>query len=87
MSSPLDSRMRAIAREVAEAVAAGGPVQVLEATGPDRLTALEKEVADQRATILRLEARLDAAAQTTGGTDPEAKPTGRRTRKTAGTSE
>ena len=86
MSSPLDSRMRAIAREVAEAVAAGGPVQVLEATGPDRLTALEKEVADQRATILRLEARLDAA-QTTGGTDPEAKPTGRRTRKTAGTSE
>lgn len=87
MSSPLDSRMRAIAREVAEAVAAGGPVQVLETTGLDRLTALEKEVADQRATILRLEARLDATAQTTSGTDPEAKPTGRRTRKTAGTTE
>jgi ubiquinone biosynthesis protein UbiJ len=88
MSSPLDARMRVIAREVAEALAAGGPVQVLETTGPDRVDALAKEVAALRSAVDRMNARLDAlsAAAPARQDVVEAKPA-RRTRRTAGTGE
>ncbi|GAA1431933.1 hypothetical protein GCM10009601_51990 [Streptomyces thermospinosisporus] len=87
MSSPLDARMRAIAREVAEAVAAG-PVQVLEASGPDRVDALAREVAALRSAVDRMNARLDSLSTVTPVQQEvvEAKPA-RRTRKTAGTGE
>jgi hypothetical protein len=53
--SALDARIRRLAREEAEALAGGAPAAVLETTGPDRLTELEKEVADLRARLEKLE--------------------------------
>jgi hypothetical protein len=64
MSSPLDARMRAIAREVAEAVAAG-PVQVLEASGPDRLDSLSTVTPVQQEVV---EAKPARRTRKTAGT-------------------
>lgn len=79
MSSPLDARIRRLARE--EIQTGGSPT----ADGADRVAALEKEVADLRTVVQRLDARLDAYEKTAGLTDQEEKTTTRRTRKTAGT--
>lgn len=79
MSSPLDSRMRAIAREEAERLAT--PNTPVGTSDADRLTALEKEVAELRGDLKRAYARIDELSST----EPEDKPTARRTRKTAGT--
>lgn len=68
MSSPLDARIRRLAREEL-----GSPAAASDST--DRVTALEKEVADLRS-------RLDALEQAAG---QEEKPVARRTRKAADT--
>jgi hypothetical protein len=77
MSSPLDARMRLIARE--EAAALAGPAPAVQESGADRLAHLEREVADLRSALERAVGRLDAIEQ--ASTDP--KPATRRARKTA----
>jgi hypothetical protein len=79
MSSPLDGRIRAIARE--EAAAYGAQPAVGDA---DRVTALEAAVTSLHDTLLRLEARLDALEKTAGPADQEARSATRRTRGTNG---
>lgn len=86
MSSPLDGRIRAIAREEASALLPGAPATAND-DGVDRLTALEEEVADLRGAVKRAFARLDALDQTPGAAPQESKPAQRRARKTAETSE
>lgn len=75
MSSPLDGRIRTLAREEAAALL-GGTAVITETAGADRVAALEKEVA-------KLRTRLDALEKAPAQALQEA-PTGtRRTRKTA----
>lgn len=71
-SSPLDQRMRAIAREEAQALL-GTPVEGQKVD----------DVAELRTVVGRLEARLDALEKATGQTDQEEqpRPAARRTRK------
>lgn len=77
MSSPLDARIRRLAREEAERVNTGTPAAA--ASGPDRLATLEKEVAELRGDLKRAYARIDALSPA----GPEETPPARRTRKTA----
>jgi hypothetical protein len=51
MSSPLDARMRLIAREEAAAVAGSAPA--VQESGPGRLAELEREVAELRGALER----------------------------------
>lgn len=84
--SALDGRIRHLAREEATAllgVATPAPV----AEDGDRVGALEKEVADLRGAVKRAFDRLDALDRTAGTEEQVSKPTARRTRKTAETSE
>jgi len=60
--SVLDDRIRRIATEVAAGFADGLPSAVLETNGPDRLAELEKEVADLRARLEKLESAPRRAA-------------------------
>jgi hypothetical protein len=82
VSSPLDGRIRALAREEATALLGGAPVGA--DLGSDRVAALESAVTSLHGTLLRLEARIDALEKATGQTDQEARPTARRTRKASG---
>ena len=68
MSSPLDARIRKLAREEAEALSVAAPAAVLETSGPDRVTALEKEMADLRARLEKLENAPRRAATARKGT-------------------
>ena len=68
MSSPLDARIRKLAREEAAALAGASPAAVGETSGPDRLTALETEVADLRARLEKLENAPRRAATARKGT-------------------
>lgn len=84
MSSPLDGRIRTLAREEAAALlqdaAPGG-----NAT-EDRVASLEQAVTSLHGTVLHLEARLDAldqAAGPAGHAVQEGRPAARRTRKTS----
>lgn len=83
MSSPLDGRIRALAREEATALLAGAPAGT-DDTGTDRVTALETAVTSLHDTMLRLKARIDALEKTAGQTDQEARSATRRTRGTSG---
>lgn len=84
MSSPLDGRIRKMAREEAIALAEAAQATA-NSVDPDRIAALEKEVAELRAIVQRLDARLDAIEKATGQTDQEARPAARRTaRKESG---
>ena len=93
MSSPLDSRMRAIAREEAGALL-GVPGGVQAAAGSEptasqmqqQITDLHEHLHQAATTISRLETRLGALEKAAGQTDQEDRPTARRaTRgKTAG---
>ncbi len=78
MSSPLDGRIRAIAREEAAALLEGasttGP-----AASPAEVDELRKEVAGLRAMVERLE----SAAKTAALTEQVGQPAARRTRKTS----
>lgn len=66
--SALDARIRKLAREEAERLSADAPAAVLQTTGPDRLDALEKEVADLRARLEKLENAPRRAATARKGT-------------------
>lgn len=53
--SALDARIRRLAREEAESLTGAAPAAALESSGPDRVAELEKEVADLRARLEKLE--------------------------------
>ena len=93
MSSPLDSRMRAIARQEIEALlGVPGGVQVAASSEPtdsqmqQQITDLHEHLHHAATTISRLETRLGALEKAVEQTDQEDRPTARRaTRsKTAG---
>ena len=84
MSSPLDGRIRKLAREEAQEVARGTggdsaapDVQALQ----QQITDLHEHLHHAATTISRLEARIDVLEKVTGQTDQEARPAVRRTRK------
>lgn len=85
MSSPLDSRMRAIAREEASTllgVPGGVPAPTSEQM-QQQITDLHEHLHHAATTISRLEQRVDALEKAAGA-DQEDRPTARRsTRKTA----
>ncbi len=80
MSSPLDARMRRIAREELHA---GGAPAVADST--DRVAALEKEVAELRADLKQVAGLLNRLTPAAAPDVQDEKPTTRRTRKTAST--
>lgn len=82
MSSPLEGRIRALARE--EAASILGTAPSADSSGSDRVAALEAAVTSLHGTLLRAEARLDDLEKTTEQTGQEQRPTARRTRKAAG---
>jgi hypothetical protein len=82
MSSPLDGRIRTLARAEAAALLEGAAGTGTPA-GAERAAELAKEVAELRATVQQLGARLDALAKTAGHTDQEERAAARRTRKAA----
>ena len=75
MSSPLDGRIRAIAREEAEKALNAAPAAVLETSGPDPLAGLEEQVAELSARIDELE---KTAAVTVEATPPMPRRTSRK---------
>lgn len=86
MSSPLDNRIRSIAREEASTLLGipGG----IPAPNPEemqqQITDLHEHLHHAATTISRLEQRLTALEKATGQTDQEERPATRRTtRKTA----
>jgi hypothetical protein len=87
MSSPLDNRMRVIAREEAAQVVQG--VGVLNTTALDtqglqqQITDLHEHLHHAVTTIKRLEGRLDVLEKAAGNTDQEDRPAARRSRRTA----
>jgi hypothetical protein len=84
--SALDGRIRHLAREEATALLGVG-TPAPDAEHSDRVTALEREVADLRGAVKRAFDRLDAIDHAPGAAEQESKPAARRTRKTAETSE
>lgn len=93
MSSPLDSRMRAIARAEASALlGVPGGVQTAADSAPtaeqlqQQITDLHEHLHVAATTIGRLEQRIDVLEKTAGQTDQEDRPTSRRVaRKASGT--
>lgn len=83
MSSPLDGRIRKLAREEA-AVLLGGAPAGSDNTDTDRVAALEAAVTGLHGTVLRLEARIDALEKTSAQADQETRSATRRTRGTSG---
>lgn len=83
MSSPLDGRIRAIAREEATALL-GSTSAGSDNADTGRVAALEAEVTSLHGTVLRLEARIDTLEKTAGQTDQETRSATRRTRGTSG---
>ena len=81
MSSPLDGRIRMLAREEAAVLLVDAPAA---SDNTDRVTALEAAVTGLHDTVLRLEARLDALEKTPGQADQEARAATRRARGTSG---
>lgn len=92
MSSPLDSRMRAIARTEVEALlGVPGGVQAAESAPTaaqlqEQITDLHEHLHQAATTIKRLDDRIDALEKAPGSADQEGQPTARRTTrgKTAG---
>ncbi|MEU9670415.1 hypothetical protein AB0E25_33545 [Streptomyces bobili] len=81
MSSPLDGRIRAIAREEVSSLL-GDSAPATLAADANRVEALESAVTSLHGTILRIEGRLDALEKAAGISEHEPKPTVRRaTRK------
>lgn len=94
MSSPLDSRMRAIAREEAGALLGvpGGASAVADSAPTleqmqQQITDLHEHLHQAATTIGRLDARIDALEKAAGAPDQEDRPTSTRRagRKTGGT--
>ncbi|GKQ35208.1 hypothetical protein [Streptomyces sp. A012304] len=83
MSSPLDGRIRRLAREEAAALLDITPTAD-GSTDADQVAALDLKVTELTGIVERLNARLDALEKTTSQTDQEARPAARRTRKATG---
>jgi hypothetical protein len=83
MSSPLDGRIRALARDEATMLLAGASAGS-DDINTDRVTALEEEVTSLRNTLLRAEARIGALEKAAGQAEQEARSATRRTRGSAG---
>lgn len=85
MSSPLDARMRIIAREAADAVLNGqtpdGAPSAAELQ--QQITDLHEHLHHAATTIKRLEARIDVLEKTPEQTEEE-RPAARRTARKAG---
>jgi hypothetical protein len=89
VNSPLDNRIRAVAREEAQALL-GVPSGIQSAAGPvpaaeqlqEQITDLHEHLHLAVTTITRLEARLDALEKTAGQTGQEQAPARRTRRKT-----
>lgn len=90
MSSPLDGRIRAIAREEATALlGVPGGAQAVTPT-PDQMqqqiTDLHEHLHHAATTIARMEGRISALEKAAGQTDQEERPTVKRApRKASGT--
>lgn len=82
MSSPLDGRIRAMAREEATALLANSTPDRASVSA-DRTAELEKELTELRATVKRFEERIQAVENPPAQADQEARPA-RRTRGTSG---
>lgn len=82
MSSPLDARIRAAAREEVAAAMGGTPADD-GGSGSERIEALENAVTRLYENQRRLDARLDALEKAAGTAGQETKPAVRRTRKAA----
>ena len=82
MSSPLDGRIRSIAREEAAVLLGGAPAD--GGTDTDLVAALDLKVTELTVMVKRLEARLDAVEKAAGQADQEARSATRRTRGTSG---
>lgn len=78
MSSALEGRIRALAREEAITLIGGAPAAA-ESAGSDEMTALKAEVAELRTVVDGVIARLSEPDRT----DQETRPAVRRTRKAA----
>lgn len=84
MSSPLDGRIRKLAREEAEEAVrgAGGNPAAVDVQGlQQQITDLHEHLHHTATTISRLEARIDALEKANGQTDQETRPAMRRARK------
>lgn len=92
MSSPLDGRIRKLAREEAASMLATPATTADSDVNTDRAAELQQQITDlhehlhHAATVLeRLGDRLGVLENAAGQTDPQQRPTGRRTaRKGAG---
>ncbi len=86
MSSPLDGRIRALAREEATALLGvpGAPPSPAYEQMQQQITDLHEHLHHAATTISRLEQRLDALEKAAGQTDQEARSATRRTRGTSG---
>jgi hypothetical protein len=88
MSSPLEGRIRALAREEATALlGVGQPNESAHGTAElqQQITDLHEHLHVAATSISRLEQRIDALEKAPGQTDQEERPTARRTpRKTGG---
>lgn len=83
MSSPLDGRIRALARKEATALLGGAPAGS-DNTNTNLVAALDLKVTELTVMVKRLEARLDALEKPAGPTDQESRSATRRTRGTSG---
>jgi hypothetical protein len=79
MSSPLDGRIRTLARQ--EIASALGDTSGDGSSEADQVAALDLKVTELTNLVKRLDARLDAVEKQAGQTDQEAQPAARRTRK------
>lgn len=90
MSSPLDGRIRAIAREEASALlGVPGGVQAAAGSAPtaeqlqEQITDLHEHLHQAATTITRLEDRVAALEKAAGQADQEERPTARRVARKA----
>ncbi len=86
MSSPLDGRIRKLAREEAASMFTNPTTATAADMNTDRTAELQQQITDLHehlhhaaTTISRLEARVDALEKPVGQTDPQQRPVGRRT--------
>lgn len=82
MSSPLDARIRAAAREEVAAAMGNTPADA-DSAGDERIEALENAVTRLYDNQRRLDARLDALEKGASVAGQATKPVVRRTRKAA----
>jgi len=81
MSSPLESRIRMLAREEAATLLGVGTPTPDRSTDTDQVAALDLKVTELTRLVKQVDARLDVLEKATGQTGQEERPAARRTRK------